>query len=237
MSAERLGPGDDREAARQRPLEPPQKLVEPGQNTVLGHDRDVHLGKERVRPRLLRRGGENDRARIGERVERLRGRRAGDLGDHPIVNDEAVALQVRGEELHQRDRVRHRSPSTSSCGSASWRTRETHGPPPTPCRAPITPAETDDRGVQPWWRVGTRGPSTRGTTRAKLAIRSRREATCRSTRSRRSSSRSSCSGILTGHASVQAPQSEEACGKAGARSSPTSRGTSTAPIGPEYTGP
>src|SRR5207302_591468 len=63
--------------------------------------------------------------------------------------------------------------------------------------------------------------------------RARAEAARRSTRSRRSSSSSSCSGILTGQASVQAPQSEDACGSACALSSPTSSGTSTAPIGPE----
>ena len=65
------------------------------------------------------------------------------------------------------------------------------------------------------------------------AIRSFLDAMPSPTRSRRRSSKSSCSGIFTGQAAVHAPQSEDAWGNAGARSSPTSSGTSTAAIGPE----
>jgi len=42
-----------------------------------------------------------------------------------------------------------------------------------------------------------------------------------------------CTERFTGQAAVHAPQSDEACGSDGAWSSPTRRGSRTAPIGPE----
>jgi hypothetical protein len=60
--------GDDGETTRQLALKPCQQLVQTGQNPVLGNDRDVHLGEERARARLVRRGGEHDGTRIGDAV-------------------------------------------------------------------------------------------------------------------------------------------------------------------------
>jgi REP element-mobilizing transposase RayT len=61
-------PGDDREGAWQLAAERLEELGEPGQDPVLGQQRDMHGRQERPRPRLPRRRREHDAARVGQPV-------------------------------------------------------------------------------------------------------------------------------------------------------------------------
>ncbi len=63
MSAERLGPETIARPLGRSPCERGEELVQAGEDAVLGDHRDVHVGEERAGARLLRRGGEDDRAR------------------------------------------------------------------------------------------------------------------------------------------------------------------------------
>src|SRR5712692_10652930 len=89
--------GDDRERARQLAAERLEQRRQAGQDRVLPKPREMDPGQERARARLLGRSREDDRARVGEAVERVR-----DPGHvHAVrvdaMDDEAGRLRVRSE--------------------------------------------------------------------------------------------------------------------------------------------
>jgi len=76
-------------------------LVETREDAILRQQRDVNLGEQGVRPRLLGRRGEDDAAGIGEPVERRRDAGALDLWCVPAVDHEPSGLRVLGELVHE----------------------------------------------------------------------------------------------------------------------------------------
>ena len=158
-----------------------------------------------------RRGRQHHRAGVGQPVDRRRDAGALERRRLAAVDVAADRLRVRDEVV---DQAHLRRIPVAAAEPRQRPPRRPHTPGPEPARERLSRAAPA--------RVDARYPHTddHAHDQSVNPSRSHRGATPSSTRSRRRSSSSSCSGIFTGQASVHAPHRDDACGSDGASSQP-----------------